>query len=135
MTLRDPGNDNDNLLRLEKRIATGESLVGPRMKNSGFLEGQSPISAHDWLRGRHARGRQGQHAVVTPRMGYWGIKIYNSMNPDFVKPIAEEAHRLICTPLDMCLLSCRPSARCSTATTKSTTSTSSCSVFSSIPER
>ena len=26
--------------------------------------------------------------------GFWGVKIYNSMNPDFVKPIAAEAHRL-----------------------------------------
>ena len=26
--------------------------------------------------------------------GFWGVKIYNSMNPDFVKPIADEAHRL-----------------------------------------
>src|SRR5262249_54406444 len=26
--------------------------------------------------------------------GYWQIKIYNSMTPDWVKPIAAEAHRL-----------------------------------------
>jgi hypothetical protein len=89
---RDPGNDNDNLLRLEKRIGTGESM-GPRMKNSGFLEGQSPYSAHtgfvvDTLEDAKAKVRW--YAAH----GYWGIKIYNSMNPDFVKPIAEEAHRL-----------------------------------------
>jgi hypothetical protein len=89
---RDPGNDNDNLLRLEKRIGTGESM-GPRMKNSGFLEGQSPYSAHtgfvvDTL--EDAKTKVRWYAAH----GYWGIKIYNSMNPDFVKPIAEEAHRL-----------------------------------------
>ena len=43
--VRDPGNDNDTLLLLEKRIGAGDFL-GPRVKGSGFLEGKSPFSAH-----------------------------------------------------------------------------------------
>ena len=89
---RDPGNDNDTLLLLEKRIEAGE-IMGPRMRNSGFLEGKSPCSAHlgfiiDSV--EEAREKVRWYAAH----GFWGIKIYNSMNPDFVKPIAEEAHRL-----------------------------------------
>ncbi len=89
---RDPGNDNDTLLLLERRISAGE-IMGPRMKNSGFLEGQSPYSAHAGFvisTVEEAKAKVQWYAAH----GYWGIKIYNSMNPDFVKPIAEEAHRL-----------------------------------------
>src|SRR5262245_318331 len=89
---RDPGNDNDNLLRLEKRIAAGESM-GPRMKNSGFLEGTSPYSAHTGFVVETIEDAKAKVRWYAAH-GYWGIKIYNSMNPDFVKPIAEEAHRL-----------------------------------------
>ena len=77
---------------LEKRIADGE-IIGPRVKNSGFLEGKSPFSAHAGFvvdSVDEAKARVRWYAAH----GFWGIKIYNSMNPDFVKPIADEAHRL-----------------------------------------
>jgi imidazolonepropionase-like amidohydrolase len=90
--VRDPGNDNEHLLELERKIDAGE-LLGPRIKPSGFLEGKSPYSA-----------RMGfvistlDEALEKVRWyaahGYWGLKIYNSMNPEYVKPIAAEAHRL-----------------------------------------
>jgi hypothetical protein len=89
---RDPGNDNEKLLVLEKRIAAGE-ILGPRVKNSGFLEGKSPFSAHTGFvvdSMDEAKAKVDWYAAH----GFWGIKIYNSMNPDFVKPIADEAHRL-----------------------------------------
>ena len=88
----DPGNDNDVLLALTSRIDSGE-VVGPRIHRKGFLEGRSPFSSRT--------------GFVVDRLdvalekvrwyadhGFSGIKIYNSMNPDWVKPIAEEAHRL-----------------------------------------
>jgi hypothetical protein len=89
---RDPGNDNETLLLLEKRINSGE-IMGPRMRNSGFLEGKSPFSAK--LGFVIASVEEAKEKVRWyADHGYWGIKIYNSMTPDFVKPIAEEAHRL-----------------------------------------
>lgn len=89
---RDPGNNNNTLLALEPRFDSGATL-GPRLWKSGFLEGQSPFSAHDGIVvGTLDEGLAGVRWYA--EHGYWGLKIYNSMNPDFVKPLAAEAHRL-----------------------------------------
>lgn len=89
---RDMGNDNSFLPRLTAEINAGE-IAGPRITPNGFLEGKSQYSAHtgfiaetlpDALRDVHWYADR----------GYFQIKIYNSMNPDWVKPIADEAHRL-----------------------------------------
>ncbi len=89
---RDMGNDNEMLLDLTRKIEAGE-LAGPRIVRAGFLEGRSPHSA------RHGFIVESlEDALEAVRWyadhGYWQIKIYNSMNPDWVAPIAEEAHRL-----------------------------------------
>ena len=90
--VRDPGNDNASLLALMPRFDSGE-LIGPRVFPSGFLEGKSPFSASGGFTVQTV-----EEAVDRVRWyadhGFWGIKIYNSMPPAFVKPIAEEAHRL-----------------------------------------
>ena len=88
---RDPGNDNETLLRLERRVESGEFL-GPRLKKSGFLEGKSPLSAHlGFIVDSVDEAKEKVRWYADH--GYWGIKIYNSMNPEFVKAIADEAHR------------------------------------------
>jgi imidazolonepropionase-like amidohydrolase len=91
-TTRDMGNDNAVLLDLTQRIDSGE-VAGPRIVRSGFIEGRSPFSA-----------RNGFIPATLPEAledvrwyadrGYRQIKIYNSMNPDWIKPLAAEAHRL-----------------------------------------
>jgi hypothetical protein len=89
---RDMGNDNAFLLDLLPRVESGE-IAWPRITPNGFIEGRSPYSARygfipDTL----------EDALKDVRWyadrGYFEIKIYNSMNPDWVKPIAAEAHRL-----------------------------------------
>lgn len=90
--VRDLGNNNEELLRLVDQLERGE-LAGPRIVRAGFLEGRSPYSA-----------RYGMIAETLPDAikdvhwysdrGYRQIKIYNSMNPDWVAPIAAEAHKL-----------------------------------------
>ncbi len=91
-TTRDMGNDNSFLLDLLPRIERGE-IAGPRIIPNGFIEGRSPYSAHsgfviDTL-------EDGLKAVRWyADRGYFEIKIYNSMNPAFVKPLADEAKRL-----------------------------------------
>lgn len=91
-TVRDLGNDNDVLLDLTKRIEAGE-LPGPRIVRAGFLEGRSPFSArHGFIPESipDALDRVRWYADH----GYRQIKIYNSFNPDWIKPVAAEAHRL-----------------------------------------
>ena len=90
--VRDAGNDNTSLLALMPRFDSGE-LIGPRIFASGFLEGKSAFNASGGFTVQTA-----EEAVDRVRWyadhGFWGIKIYNSMPPAFVKPMAAEAHRL-----------------------------------------
>jgi hypothetical protein len=88
--VRDMGNDNEELLAMTAKIDAG-LMPGPRMVRAGFLEGRSPYSA-----------RYGFIPETLPEAlkyvdwyadhGYRQIKIYNSMTPDWVAPIAKLAH-------------------------------------------
>ncbi|WP_260928424.1 amidohydrolase family protein [Novosphingobium sp. 9] len=90
--VRDMGNDNSFLPDLMHRIDSGE-VAGPRILPNGFLEGRSPYSARLGI----VVDSQ-DHALEAVRWyaarGYWQIKIYNSMNPDWVPAITKEAHSL-----------------------------------------
>jgi hypothetical protein len=92
-SVRDPGNDNQVLLDLTALVDRGE-IVGPRIARSGFLEGRSPFSE----RGGGFVVDSLPVALEKVRWyadhGYRQIKIYNSLDPDWVKPVAAEAHRL-----------------------------------------
>jgi hypothetical protein len=89
-TVRDMGNENRRLEELRTDIENG-LIVGPRIVPTGFIEGNSPYAARlgividsveegkaaiDWYaqRGRHQ------------------IKLYNSIRPEWVAPLAEYAH-------------------------------------------
>lgn len=91
-TVRDMGNDNQRLGDLMQRIADGE-VAGPRIVRNGFLEGRSPYSARNGVVADSL-----EEALEAVReyaaQDYWQVKIYNSMNPEWVEPIAREAHAL-----------------------------------------
>jgi hypothetical protein len=89
---RDMGNDNSFLLDLIEQINSGE-IAGPRITPNGFLEGQSQYSARTGLIPASLPEALRDVRWYADR-GYFQIKIYNSMNPDWVKPIADEAHHL-----------------------------------------
>ncbi|SEJ73887.1 Amidohydrolase family protein [Sphingobium sp. AP50] len=89
---RDMGNDNGFMRTLLDEIEAGK-VAWPRITPSGFMEGRSPYSA--------------RYGVIPESLpdalkdvnwyadhGYPEIKIYNSFNPDWVRPVAAEAHRL-----------------------------------------
>lgn len=91
-SVRDMGNDNAVLDGLVARMDAGE-IAGPRVVRSGFLEGRSQFNANNGI----IAGSE-QEAVDAVRWyaarGYWQIKVYNSMNPDWVPAVIAEAHRL-----------------------------------------
>jgi len=88
----DMGNDNARLLSWVGGLETGR-LPGPRVVRSGYIEGRSPYSARNGIivdslpQALEAVRWYADH-------GYWQIKLYNSIDPDWVRPIAAEAHRL-----------------------------------------
>ncbi len=89
---RDMGNDNRFLHRLIEQIDSAE-IAGPRITPNGFLEGKSQYSARTgFVAESLADALRDVHWYAD--RGYFQIKIYNSMNPDWVKPIAAEAHHL-----------------------------------------
>jgi hypothetical protein len=91
-TTRDMGNYNSFLLALERRLDAGE-LPGPHIIPSGFIEGRSPYSERrGFIPESLPEGLRDVHWYAD--RGYLQIKIYNSMNPEWVKPLAAEAHAL-----------------------------------------
>lgn len=89
---RDMGNHNDFLALLMDRIDRNE-VASPRIVPNGFIEGRSPFSARlGIVVGTLKEGMEAVHWYAD--RGYFQIKFYNSMNPDFVKPLAAEAHKL-----------------------------------------
>jgi hypothetical protein len=91
-TTRDMGNDNARLLAMSAQQDAGV-LPGPRIVRAGFIEGRSAQSARDGFIVDSLE--EGLRAVRWyADRGYIQIKIYNSMNPDLVKPLVAEAHRL-----------------------------------------
>lgn len=91
-TVRDMANDNESLLATKVKIDSGE-LLGPRLLLAGFLEGRSPFSARGGFVIDDVKPALEAVRWYADR-GYRQIKIYNSMTPDWVAPIAAEAHRL-----------------------------------------
>ena len=91
-SVRDPGNDPVELMARKKRIDDGQ-LLGQRIVPSLLIDGSGPYTA--------------QVAVVVHNLdealaavhrakdtGYFAIKIYGSMDPKWVKPMAALAHQL-----------------------------------------
>lgn len=89
---RDQGNGQEEILELMADIEAGD-LAGPRIVRNGFIEGRSEHSARvaviaDTL-------EEGLDAVRWyADHGFFQIKLYNSIKPEWVKPLADEAKRL-----------------------------------------
>lgn len=89
---RDQGNINEDLLRMMEMIKAGE-IAGPRVVRNGFIEGRSEHSARaSFVVDSLEKGIEAVRWYAAH--DYFQIKIYNSMNPDYVKPLADEAKRL-----------------------------------------
>jgi len=89
-TSRDMGNDNALLDELTAQTASGE-IVGPRIVPAGYIEGESPFSSRG---GFVVSGVEQAQAAIDwyAQRGYRQIKLYNSIRPEWVPPIAAYAH-------------------------------------------
>ena len=89
---RDLGNQNTMLDEIRREIDSGK-LAGPRIKPAGLIEGRSQYSTNN---GYVVDSLEKALEAVRwyADQGYFEIKTYNSMNPDWIIPIVKEADRL-----------------------------------------
>lgn len=89
-SVRDMGGVNEHLNEIKSRIDAGTNL-GPHIIPTGYIEGAGPHQSFggyivkDVEEGKKAIDWYAQH-------GYRQIKLYNSIRPEWVKPLAEHAH-------------------------------------------
>jgi hypothetical protein len=89
-SVRDQGNQNVDLLRQKRQIERGE-IAGPSIFASGFIEGKSAFSSRSGIVVDSLEA--GLKAVDWyAARGYPSIKLYNSVKPEWVKPLAARAH-------------------------------------------
>lgn len=90
--VRDVGNSNADLAALRGRIERGE-VLGPRIAANGFIEGKSPFSSQaDFVPDNlpDALAAIDWYAAH----GYRQLKLYNSIRPEWVKPMVAHARAL-----------------------------------------
>ena len=89
-TIRDMGNDIAELQHLQDQWQNG-TAIGPRLWKAGFIDGHSPFQAPTGL---YADTQAEADAAVNryADLGYIQIKLYSSLNPDFVPGIVRIAH-------------------------------------------
>jgi imidazolonepropionase-like amidohydrolase len=89
-TVRDMGNDIDELKHLQDQWDSG-ATIGPHVWKSGFIDGHGPFQAPTGLyadTAEEAKNTVNRYADL----GYVQIKLYSSLNPDFVPGIVKTAH-------------------------------------------
>ena len=87
-SVRDIGNNHDNIMEID-RLFNSDQLIGNRVYRAGFFDKQSEYSA-----GLSVNSLAEAHEKIDwfADNGYLQIKIYSSIDPKWVKPIAEHAH-------------------------------------------
>lgn len=89
-SVRDMGNNNDVLDGLEANIQSGR-VAGPRLFRSGFIEGRSPFNSNNGILVSNEEEAVAAVQAYAER-GFHQVKIYNSMNPDWIPAVIAEAH-------------------------------------------
>ena len=90
-TVRDLANDTDELMARKKRIEEGSEL-GTRIVMAGFIDGPGPYQGPTKvLVADEKAGREWVDKYAG--LGMVQIKLYSSLKPGLVAPIAEEAHK------------------------------------------
>src|SRR5665647_150134 len=89
-TVRDVGNEPDQLDDLKKRFDEG-TAIGPHIVRYGFIEGRNEKAAASRITAETPDEAKAAVEFFHKR-GHEGIKIYNSMRPELVPLLAAEAH-------------------------------------------
>ncbi len=90
-TVRDMGNDMEELLQRRRRFDAGE-LLGPRIIMAGLVDGPGPYTGPiKVIAGDSATARDVVNRYADS--GYVQLKIYSSVRPPLVPFLAAEAHR------------------------------------------
>lgn len=89
-SVRDMGNDNDSLDRLEAEILAGR-MAGPRIFRSAFIEGRSPFNSNSGVLVDSVEDAVAAVHAYADRGGFHQIKIYNSMSPDWIPEVIAAA--------------------------------------------
>ena len=90
-SVRDMANDPDFIVETRQKTANG-TLAGPDIHALGFIDKKSEFAAPT---GRLAETLDDALDFVDDyaRRGFVGIKLYSSLEPDWVAPIAKRAHQ------------------------------------------
>ena len=88
VNVRDIGNEHENIMDVATKFASGE-VIGPNVYRAGFMDRAGPYAA-----GYPAESLEDALARVDffNENGYIQVKLYSSIEPDWVAPIAERAH-------------------------------------------
>jgi imidazolonepropionase-like amidohydrolase len=92
VNVRDIGNEKQTLLARKKRIDEGQ-LLGPTIFPILGMDGDGPLSAQGFVRIKSVEEGKKELAIGKEE-GHLGVKLYGTINPEWVAPLAEEAHRL-----------------------------------------
>jgi Amidohydrolase family len=91
-SVRDPGNQLVEATARRKRIEAGE-LLGPRIVPSLLIDGPGPLAAQVGVVA-HSLDEALADVRRARQEGYYAIKLYGSLDPSWVKPMADLAHQL-----------------------------------------
>ena len=91
-SVRDIGNERARILKRKRRVDQGE-LLGPTIYPILGMDGDGPLAAQGFVRIKSAK--EGIETLAKAKEeGFLGVKLYGSIDPSWVKPIAQEAHSL-----------------------------------------
>lgn len=89
-SVRDIGNEHENIMRVES-LFEGNKVIGPTVYRSGFIDKLSPY-AQKMSKTAETLEEALENVDWFADRGYGQIKLYSSIDPAWVKPMAERAH-------------------------------------------
>ena len=87
-SVRDIGNSHDNIMLIEK-LFNANDMIGTRVYRAGFMDQESPFSAGLSVKSLDEALKQVDWFADH---GYLQVKLYSSIDPSWVRAIADRAH-------------------------------------------